>query len=694
MSIAATYHVLITEGAQGLADPVLGLLRRAGLRLVARELEGAQLPDEIPGAEVHDLLLLFADVPGQANEALLRELQLSRRDIPCLLICQSPARWLPMLGLGAAGLFSEAQLASAAGQVQFVYQVNRELEQLRQRRDARRAMSSAREMEQRLELFMEHTSDAVACLQDGLHQYANSAWQNFFGVKNWPDLEALPFLDLVAEQDVDEVRDFLQQSYVGTRPRCEFTALRRDGRESLSVLESSVVSLNGEPALQVIARIADGNVARLDAIQDAHNRDIQSGLLNADSMTRMITQAISAAVHLQRHSALLMITSHQLADIAVVLGKHDTHLLMRDIAAVLIDRCPDDAVLGRLDSGDFIALLPGSDAAQSHQLIQKLEQLIPSLQKLVPPSLTLNFDLGAAMITDEAPDAATVMARARQHQTLRRHKLQRRETGPDNSIPLEQLRQALHDETLLLVYQPTVCLRADNREYYEVRVRLPAGDRLIHPAEFLDAANQYGYGERLDRYVVTQALRAVAAQKNPDLRLTINLTANSLLSRTMMTWLPQELKRQQQNPRQLILQISELDILGTPDLATEFCQQLRELGFEFSLAHFGCSLDPFRLLSQVNADYVKLDQSLVQHIDIDARQRERLQEVVASLHAQGVRVVAPMIEDVELLPLLWQANVNFVQGYCLQQPSTEMDFGLFRTEEVSLPRSDLHSETL
>lgn len=690
----STYHILINAGAQGLADPVLGLLRRAGIRVTARELQGGQLPDEIPGGESHDLLLLFADLPGQANETLLRELQVSRRDIPCLLICQSPARWLPMLGLGAAGLFSEAQLASATGQVQFVYQVSRELEQLTQRREARRALSSARELEQRLQLFMEQTSDAVACLHDGLHQYANTAWQSFFGVPEWTELQALPFLDLVAEDDVERVRTFLQGSYTGSRPRCEFTALRRDGREILSVLESSVVSLDGEPVLQVIARQADGNVARQDAIQQARDRDIQSGLLNEDSSLRLITQSISTAVHLQRHSALLLVSSHQLADIAVVLGKHDTHLLLRDIAAVLANRCPSDAILGRLESGDFVVLLSDTDATQCQALIQQLDELVPSLQQLVPPSLTLNFDIGAAMITDEAPDAATVLARARQHQTLRRHKLQRREIGSDHTVSLDRLRQALHDETLLLVYQPTVCLRADNRVYYEVRVRLPAGERLIHPVEFLDSANQHGYGERIDRYVVTHALRAIANQNNPELRLTINLTANSLLSRTMLTWLPQELQRQKQNPRQLILQISELDILGTPDIATEFCQQLRELGFEFSLAHFGCSLDPFRLLTLIDADYVKLDQSLLQHIDIDARQRDRLQEVVASLHAQGVRVIAPMIEDVELLPLLWQANVNFVQGYCLQQPSTEMDFGLFREQEISLPQSDQRSGIL
>jgi EAL domain-containing protein (putative c-di-GMP-specific phosphodiesterase class I) len=86
---------------------------------------------------------------------------------------------------------------------------------------------------------------------------------------------------------------------------------------------------------------------------------------------------------------------------------------------------------------------------------------------------------------------------------------------------------------------------------------------------------------------------------------------------------------------------------------------------------------------EVQVEFVKLDRSLLQNIDVDSRQRERLYEVVSALQGQGIRVIAPMVEDVQLLPMLWQANVNFVQGNCLQQPADHMDFGLFNEQELS-----------
>jgi EAL domain-containing protein (putative c-di-GMP-specific phosphodiesterase class I) len=272
------------------------------------------------------------------------------------------------------------------------------------------------------------------------------------------------------------------------------------------------------------------------------------------------------------------------------------------------------------------------------------------------------------MITDEATDADTLLIRARQHQAVRQHQLSRNEGLSQSSAMLELLRQSLQDENLLLVYQPTVCLRADAREYFEVRVRIPMADRLVYPAEFLDAANQHGLGERLDRYVLTHAMRAIRHQANERLRLTINLTANSLLSQTLLAWLTAELQRQHQNPRQIILQVSEADFLSAPEL---------------SLTHAGRSLDPFRIPGEVQAEFVKLDRSLLQNIDVDTRHRERLYEVVSALHGQGIRVIAPMVEDVKLLPMLWQAKVNFVQGNCLQQAVDHMDFGMFNEEELS-----------
>ena len=116
----------------------------------------------------------------------------------------------------------------------------------------------------------------------------------------------------------------------------------------------------------------------------------------------------------------------------------------------------------------------------------------------------------------------------------------------------------------------------------------------------------------------------------------------------------------------------------------KFCSQLDELNIKLSVTHFGCTLNPFQYLAKLPAYFVKLDKSLLNDLDFDDQQQERLEAIVSGLHAKGIRVIAPMIDKIKILPLVWQAEVNFVQGNCLREPSDKMDFNFVEDEEITL----------
>lgn len=137
-------------------------------------------------------------------------------------------------------------------------------------------------------------------------------------------------------------------------------------------------------------------------------------------------------------------------------------------------------------------------------------------------------------------------------------------------------------------------------------------------------------------------------------------------------------------PDQISLQISELDILSAPMQVKQFCEQLKALGFILSITHFGLTTNANTVLPLEMASIVKLDRSLLDRIDTDLEQREKLNATVSSLHARGLLVIAPMIDKIDLLPYLWKANINFVQGNFLQEPSENMDFSFVQDEELTL----------
>ena len=253
---------------------------------------------------------------------------------------------------------------------------------------------------------------------------------------------------------------------------------------------------------------------------------------------------------------------------------------------------------------------------------------------------------------------------------------------------LLRLRQALDSGNFVLVFQPVVSLQADGLEHYEVRIRMqnPAGSEaeLLYPPDFLEVANQHGLGEEIDRWVLSQSLQILAQRSNPRLRFTVNLTQNSIIGATLLPWLVEQLRRSRQSSEQLILQVSELDIVSTPDKVVRFSQQLEELNIRLSVTHFGCSLEPFRHLAMVRSHFVKLDKALLQDLNVDTQQQTKLRSTVQELYSRGLLVIAPMIDHIDLLPLLWQASINMVQGNCLQEPSDSMDFSFLQDEEITL----------
>jgi EAL domain-containing protein (putative c-di-GMP-specific phosphodiesterase class I) len=74
---------------------------------------------------------------------------------------------------------------------------------------------------------------------------------------------------------------------------------------------------------------------------------------------------------------------------------------------------------------------------------------------------------------------------------------------------------------------------------------------------------------------------------------------------------------------------------------------------------------------------------LLENIDKDRVRLNQLGKMVDELHEHGLRVIAAMIENMRLVPLLWKFKVNFVQGFCMQKPSTSLEFEFLQDQTIN-----------
>jgi len=371
-------------------------------------------------------------------------------------------------------------------------------------------------------------------------------------------------------------------------------------------------------------------------------------------------------------------------------GKSEADLLLGDIARLLTQTLPTAVLLCRCSHYEFAALLPDEHSIHAHALIQRVKQALHSaVSESIPPQLELKCAVGLAAIARSIPSAEVLFASARHNLSMALLRQRRSHTldsphGESVPVSLSQLLTILSSSELLLNFQPIVALKADELRHYEVRCELPTKELAPSSSVVFETAVKNAIGERIDRWVVGKCLQLLLLPEMDDLRLTVNLTQNSLVSSQFFDWLRQQLARDSTLAERLVLQISELDILTAQHHMHSFSRQLTDLHLKLCISHFGCTADPFRYLPLLRTHFVKLDVALLDNLGRDETIEEQLAMMTRRLHESGIRVIAAMVEDMEVVPLLWSAQVNFVQGYCWQEPARELSFRFAQARVLQL----------
>ena len=249
---------------------------------------------------------------------------------------------------------------------------------------------------------------------------------------------------------------------------------------------------------------------------------------------------------------------------------------------------------------------------------------------------------------------------------------------------IKLLQDRAHKNSFRLFYQATLCFENDGLKHFEIRSQLRNEQGALPSERVFESAIQNALGEQIDRQVILESLNSLALANNQQLRFTINITQNSLVSSAFFPWLEAELQAYPAHSGQLVFQLSEIDILIAQHHMGYFCQMLDQLNIKLSIRNFGCTIDPFRYLSLLHAHYVKLDVSLFEKLGKEPNRERELALLVDEIHKNGLEAIAPQVEASTLLPVLWQAGLNFAQGNCIHKPESKLNLKLLDYEEITL----------
>ncbi len=243
---------------------------------------------------------------------------------------------------------------------------------------------------------------------------------------------------------------------------------------------------------------------------------------------------------------------------------------------------------------------------------------------------------------------------------------------------------ALRERRMRLAFQPVV-YAADPTivGFFEGYIRLlNLRDQVIPARDFMGAVEQQELGREIDCAALQMGLMAM--QRNPQIRVSVNMSARSVGYRPWVAVLRKALRELPRLGYNLILEINEASALQVPDVLKPFMAEMREHGIVFALDDFGAGMTSLRLLRELRFEIAKIDGVLVREVDKKPDQQVMARAAIAVAQEMGMYIVAEEVETDGEANWLREAGVGCMQGYLFGAPTVTPDFRAFRNGRPNL----------
>ena len=234
-----------------------------------------------------------------------------------------------------------------------------------------------------------------------------------------------------------------------------------------------------------------------------------------------------------------------------------------------------------------------------------------------------------------------------------------------------QLRRAIDQDELSLVYQPKFTVSTGRVEGVEALVRWEHPQRgLMLPGDFLPLARQNGLMGALTEAVVHRAVQDAAGWRAQGraVPFAINLFPPSLGDLDLPERILRILDVGGIAPGCLTVEITEDFLLGNVKRACEVLEMLRASGIRVSIDDFGTGYSALSYLRELPIDEIKLDRQFIAPILLDERADTIVSAIVDLAHRLDMLCVAEGVEDAVTATRLADHGCDVIQGHFCSWP--------------------------
>ncbi|MFA0094792.1 EAL domain-containing protein [Vibrio splendidus] len=414
----------------------------------------------------------------------------------------------------------------------------------------------------------------------------------------------------------------------------------------------------------------------------AHHDPLTS-LANRLLATKQLDEEIRKSYENNASFLLFYLDIDEFKTINDSLGHAPGDNLLVNVGHILSNLVGDKGFVARMGGDEFLVVYSNIGLDEGEPIADRLNQALRKPYYIDDNSIFVSASIGVCEYPTHGLDRETLIRNAdtAMYHAKRNGRDQYRVYADEMTHEVNDLietnmglHQAIANDELEVFFQPKVNLDSQDIIGAEalIRWRHPKLG-LLPPIDFLEVAEKSDLIIDIDKWVFKKVANLITEWQRAGMDLqgvifSINFSARMFYMTDLADQLQVILDETDCQPHQLLLEITERDMMRDFETCSRTIEVLHSKGYKIAIDDFGTGYSSLSVLKNLSADCVKLDRSFIEDINSSKVDYEITCAVLKLAQILDFSVIAEGLETQNHVTTLRQIGCKYAQGYFFARP--------------------------
>lgn len=232
------------------------------------------------------------------------------------------------------------------------------------------------------------------------------------------------------------------------------------------------------------------------------------------------------------------------------------------------------------------------------------------------------------------------------------------------------VREAVQNDKIIPYFQAIMDNKTKQITKFECLARMvDANEKILSPLLFIPIAKKIKIYKEVTKTIINKAFATF--EKN-EYEFSINLSIEDIMSSEIFNFILDKLKNSKAASR-VTFELLESEAVQDFKRVDRFISEIVRYGAKIAIDDFGSGYSNFSYITKIDTDYIKIDGSLIENIDIDEAAEVVVDTIVQFAKKLGIKTIAEYVHSSVVMDKVCELGIDYSQGFYIDEPSLKLE---------------------